>query len=178
MATAQRRRGTKKSLSCQRNDLAARRGGAAANAAAGVPSLFRVIARWRVAKNAEYLAESTKVVHREQVIRAFIFVECQDHALSQPTAADRCGNRRQPVRKLCSRGTTVVLTLRNQQRDDYFGSRCKMAPPRPEPIPAALVFGHRAERPGSPAFNGARQAVRSKRNILPLCPTIYTSPPG
>ncbi len=37
-----------------------------------VPSLFRAIARWRVAKNAEYLAESTKVVHREQVIRAFI----------------------------------------------------------------------------------------------------------
>jgi len=37
-----------------------------------VPSLFRAIARWRVAKNAEYLAESTHIVHREQVIRAFI----------------------------------------------------------------------------------------------------------
>lgn len=37
-----------------------------------VPSLFRAIARWRVAKNAEYLAEATRTVHREQVIRAFI----------------------------------------------------------------------------------------------------------
>ncbi len=37
-----------------------------------VPSLFRAIARWRVAKNAEFLAESTRVVQREHVIRAFI----------------------------------------------------------------------------------------------------------
>ena len=37
-----------------------------------MPSLFRAIARWRVAKNAEYLAEATRTVHREQVIRAFI----------------------------------------------------------------------------------------------------------
>ncbi len=37
-----------------------------------VPSLFRAIARWRVSKNAEFLAESTRVVQREQVIRAFI----------------------------------------------------------------------------------------------------------
>ena len=37
-----------------------------------VPSLFRALARWRVAKNAEYLAESTRIVQREQVIRAFI----------------------------------------------------------------------------------------------------------
>ncbi|MBL8633164.1 MAG: DUF2621 family protein [Myxococcales bacterium] len=37
-----------------------------------VPSLFRALARWRVSKNAEFLAESTRVVQREHVIRAFI----------------------------------------------------------------------------------------------------------
>lgn len=37
-----------------------------------VPALFRALVRWRVAKNAEYLAESTRVVGREEVIRSFI----------------------------------------------------------------------------------------------------------
>lgn len=37
-----------------------------------VPALFRALVRWRVAKNAEYLAEATRLVGREQVIRAFI----------------------------------------------------------------------------------------------------------
>lgn len=37
-----------------------------------VPSLFRALARWRVSKNAEHLAEATRVVQREQVIRSFI----------------------------------------------------------------------------------------------------------
>lgn len=37
-----------------------------------VPALFRALVRWRVAKNAELLAESSRVVGREQVIRAFI----------------------------------------------------------------------------------------------------------
>lgn len=37
-----------------------------------VPALFRALVRWRVSKNAEYLAESTRSVTREHVIRSFI----------------------------------------------------------------------------------------------------------
>jgi hypothetical protein len=37
-----------------------------------VPALFRALARWRVAKNAELLAAATRVVSRENVIRSFI----------------------------------------------------------------------------------------------------------
>ncbi|MBL9004686.1 MAG: DUF2621 family protein [Myxococcales bacterium] len=37
-----------------------------------VPALFRALVRWRVSKNAEYLAESTRIVGREEVIRSFI----------------------------------------------------------------------------------------------------------
>lgn len=37
-----------------------------------VPALFRALVRWRVSKNAEYLAEQTRLVGREQVIRSFI----------------------------------------------------------------------------------------------------------
>lgn len=37
-----------------------------------VPALFRALVRWRVSKNAEQLAQSTRVVSREDVIRSFI----------------------------------------------------------------------------------------------------------
>jgi hypothetical protein len=37
-----------------------------------VPVLFRALARWRVSKNAEQLAEATRLVTREEVIRSFI----------------------------------------------------------------------------------------------------------
>ena len=37
-----------------------------------VPALFRALVRWRVAKNAEYLASATRSVSTEQVIRSFI----------------------------------------------------------------------------------------------------------
>lgn len=42
-----------------------------------VPALFRALVRWRVAKNAEYLAEQTRVVGREQVIRSFILTSAK-----------------------------------------------------------------------------------------------------
>lgn len=65
-----------------------------------VPTLFRALARWRVAKNAEHLAESSRVVTREQVIRAFILSSAKvtrhrvkkpllDHGIDlEPYAAD------------------------------------------------------------------------------------------
>lgn len=37
-----------------------------------VPALFRALVRWRVVKNAEILAESTRLVTKQEVIRSFI----------------------------------------------------------------------------------------------------------